>query len=248
MSKAQFEQELPHIQAIPEKNLTYPAIPVDVALQEAEDLLVWCLPDVNQLAKAGLDKKLVDNLPARIGALRHIQSQWQKDYRSLEEAQKEWALKSPAAYDLQTELIHHFLFAYYKEPDLHARTQKIAEGSGHADMIQDLSDLAALGKANQKPLVTIHLDLSLLDKAETMSQQMAVLLANANGKRMEDNKMRLLRDKAFVYMKEAVDEIRRCGQYVFWRDEQKRKGYYSKYNKLRRSVKVKPEQNTTETK
>lgn len=248
MSKEQFEQELPQIEAISEKNLSYPAIPVDVALQEAEDLLVWCLPDMDLLVKAGLDKKLVENLPARIGALRYSQSQWQKDFRSLEEAQKEWALKSPAAYDLQTELIHHFLFAYYKEPDLYARTQKIAEGSGHADMIQDLSDLAALGKANQKPLEAIHLDLSQLDKAETMSQQMAVLLANANGKRMEDNKMRLLRDKAFVYMKEAVDEIRRCGQYVFWRDDQKYKGYISKYYKTKNKAKTKVSKKTEDTK
>ncbi len=248
MSKEQFELQQPILEAILEKNVIYPSIPVDVALQEAEDLLVWCLPDIDALIKAGLDKKLVDDLSSRIGALRYVQSQWQKEYRSLEDAQKEWALKSPIAYELRDDLIHHFLHAYYKIPDLYARTQKIAEGSGHADMIQDMSDLSALGKANPQPLVAISLDLSLLDKSETTAQEMAVLLANSNGKRMEDSKTRILRDKAFSHMKIAVDEIRRCGQYIFWRDDQKRKGYVSKYGKSKRTKQAKVDQNIEETK
>ncbi len=248
MSKAQFDQLLPTLEKIPEKQVSYPNIPVDVALQESEDLLVWCQSDKEKLTQSGLDWLIVKDLPVRTGACRYCQSQWQKDYRSVEEAQKEWALKSPDAYVLRNDMIHHFLHAYYKMPDLYARTQKIAEGSGHADMIQDLSDIAALGKANPQPLVAINIDLSLLDKSETTSTEMAVLLANSNGKKMEDNKLRLLRDKAFMHMKEAVDEIRRCGQYAFWKDEQRHKGYISKYNKSRKSGKTKTEQSTEGTK
>lgn len=248
MSKEQFEQKQVTLDAIPEKMVAYPNIPVDIALQESEDLFVWCQADKDLLVKAGLDWKLVEDLPVRAGALRYIQSQWQKEYRSLEDAQKEWALKSPAAYELHDELIHHFFHAYYKLPDLYARTQKIAEGSGHADMIQDLSDLSALGKANTEPLIAINLDLSLLDKSETMAEQMAILLANSNGKKMEDNKMKLLRDKAFTHMKEAVDEIRRCGQYIFWKDEQRRKGYVSKFIKTKNQAKAKTVKNIEETK
>ena len=240
MSKEQFDAKQSAIDAINEKQVVYPNIPVDAALQEAEDLYVWCQADKAALVKAGLDGALIDDLPARTGACRYIQSQWQKEYKSLEEAQKEWSQKSPAAYDLRDELLHHFFHAYYKLPDLYSRTQKIPEGNTHADMIQDLSDLAALGKAYPQPLQAINLDLALLDQAEAMSGQMAVLLANSNGKRLEDNKLRLLRDKAFTHMKEAVDEIRRCGQYVFWRDEQRRKGYTSKYIKLAKQGRTKP--------
>ena len=85
MSKEQFDLKLSTLEAIPEKDVTYPGIPVDAALQEAEDLLVWCLPDMDLLVRSGLDKKLVDDLPTRTGALRYIQSQWQREYRSLEE-------------------------------------------------------------------------------------------------------------------------------------------------------------------
>ena len=109
MSKEQFDLVLANLEAIPEKMVTYPSIPVDVALQESEDLLVWCQLDKDDLVKAGIDWKMVENLPLRIGALRYVQSQWQKDFRSLEDSQKIWALESPLAYDLRNELLHHFL-------------------------------------------------------------------------------------------------------------------------------------------
>jgi hypothetical protein len=132
---------------------------------------------------------------------------------------------------LRDELLHHFFHAYYNFPDLYNHTQQIAEGNTHADMIQDLSDLAALGKDNTDPLKAISVDLSLLDKAETASAIMAKLLAASNGHKLQDNELRVLRDKAYTHMKEAVDEIRRCGQYVFWKDEQRYKGYVSRYMK-----------------
>jgi len=126
MSKQQFDLKKATIEAIGEKQAVYPAIPVDVALQESEDLYVWCQPDKEPLVKAGLDWNMVTDLPVRTGACRYIQSEWQKEYKSLEQAQKEWSEKSPEAYSLRDELIHHFYHAFYKLPDLYSITQKIS--------------------------------------------------------------------------------------------------------------------------
>ena len=60
-----------------------------------------------------------------------------------------------------------------------------------------------------------------------------MLLANANGASGEDADMKEMRDKTYTYMKIAVDEIRNVGQYVFWRDEDRKKGYVSAYHKRR---------------
>lgn len=100
-------------------------------------------------------------------------------------------------------------------------------------MIQDLSDISALGKANPEPLQLISLDLGQLDTAATMAEDMAALLAKANGMRMSDNMLKVQRDKAYTYMKGAVDEIRRQGQYAFWRNNERKKGYVSKYFRQR---------------
>jgi hypothetical protein len=70
-----------------------------------------------------------------------------------------------------------------------------------------------------------------LEVAATTSAEMAELLSLASSERATDNEERVIRDKAFTLLKEAVDQIRTCGQYVFWRDAQRFKGYVSTYNK-----------------
>lgn len=231
MSKKEFELKKVVFETINDNNVKYPGMPIDVALQEAENLNVWCREDKELLIKAGLDWSLVEDLAIRTGACRYAQSLWQKEYRSHEEAQKKWAEQSPEAYNLRDELLHHFFFAFRNATDLHARVKQISKGGSHADMIQDLSDLAALGKANIQNLKAINMDLTLLDKAQNTADAMSELLAKAYSQRMKDNTIRLIRDKAYSHLKEAVDEIRKCGNYVFWKDETRKKGYISKYNK-----------------
>ena len=233
MSLENFNEKKVAIEAIPDNETANPNIPVPVAVQEGEDLYVWAKEDKEELKKAGLDMTLLDELPVRAGALRYIQSIWQKEYNTFEDAQEEWKQRSPEAFDLHDILIHEFLFAYHNYPDLLSKVRTIAEGSSNADMLQDLSDLSVLGKSNPEPLTAISLNMSLLDQAETMVNELSEVLAKANGLRMSDNATKIIRDKAFAYLKQAVDEVRRCGQYKFWRNENRRKGYISKYNKRR---------------
>ena len=39
----------------------------------------------------------------------------------------------------------------------------------------------------------------------------------------------MIRDKAYTLLKWAVDEIRECGRFVFWRTPERLKGYSSPY-------------------
>lgn len=231
MSKEAFESKKAVIEAIAKEKTLYPNMPVGTALQEAEDLLVWCTTDKELLVKAGLNWAFVEDLQARIDALSYVQSLWQNKFKRNDDAPLNWKLQSRAAYNLRDELLHHFFHAYYNFPDLYSRTQRIGKGNTHADMIQDLSDLAALGKANTEPLRAVSIDLSLLDKAETTSAVMAKLLAASNTTKLQKNELVILRNKAYTYMKEAVDEIRRCGQYAFWKDKERYKGYISQFIK-----------------
>ena len=86
----------------------------------------------------------------------------------------------------------------------------------------------------------------MLDIANATSAEMADLLAKANGSRMSDNKLKTLRDQAYTHMKEAVDEIRRHGQYVFWRNEARKKGYVSRYVQAQNSRTRNDEKKTKE--
>jgi len=45
-----------------------------------------------------------------------------------------------------------------------------------------------------------------------------------------------MRDKAYTHLKQAVDQVRECGQYVFWRNEARLKGYGSRYFRKARAA------------
>ena len=71
----------------------------------------------------------------------------------------------------------------------------------------------------------------MLDEAATQADELSVVLAKANGESGDDAGAKDIRDRAYIYMKMAVDEIRATGQYKFWRDEDRKKGYVSAYFK-----------------
>lgn len=105
-------------------------------------------------------------------------------------------------------------------------------------MVQDLNDLAIMGKQNVEQLVAIGFDLTKLDAAAELSDNMAVLLAETNGSCGAGNDSKYLRNQAYTYLKELVDEIRACGKYVFWKDKRRLEGYTSKYwRKMNKSKK-----------
>ncbi len=224
-----YNAKLETIKTIPDEEVKSPNLPVDVALQENENLYQWCLEDAVKLAAAGITLEMLDDFPVRIGACREAESIWNKDFRSQKEAQKEWSVQSPLAYELRDRLLHTMRFAYRKNPTLLKRVAAISDGNGHADMIQDLNDLSVLGKENPEPLTEVSFDLAELDTSGNTSDSMASLLAEANGDKAEQNESKVIRDKAYLYMKEFADEIRTAGKFVFWKDKTRYKGYTSSY-------------------
>jgi len=229
MSQQNYDALKEEITAIPMEEVKIPNMPVHVYLQEASDLGEWSKEDQPKLLAINTAQELFDGLEARIGALRYAQSLWNKERYTKEEAQREWDEKSPDGYDLKDELENDFRFAFRRRSDLLSKVSAIEDGTGHADMVQDLSDLAALGKANLPLLQTINFDETKLTRAENQSTELSTLLAKANGERQDTTEPKVMRDKAYTYLKKAVDEIQAAGKYVFWKDDVRRKGYYSKY-------------------
>jgi hypothetical protein len=234
MSSAEdYQAKIAAIQAIADDQVKSPTMPVDVFLQEVENTYQWVQDDKDKLVAAGLDWTMVDDLPLRAGALREAQSLWYKVRFAREEAQKEWNEKSPDAYDLRDTLLHTFRYAFRNQADLSSRINAIADGSGHADMIQDLNDLSLLGKDHTELLTAVGFDLTLLDTAASLSEELSSLYSEVSTGKNEENTERVIRDKAYIYVKQALDEVRACGQYVFWRDDARLKGYASQYFKKR---------------
>lgn len=217
------------IEAVPNNDVKLPNQPIDECTAQAETLATEAGKDKERLEQAGLNVALIDDLVPLSGALRYCQALWMSEYRARQDAQKEWLEQSPLAYELRDEILHHYNFAYRQLPDLRKKVTRIREGAGHADMIQDLVELAVLGLKNPEPLTAIGFDLSLTQQAESCSRNMSTLLAMANGSKDDSSEIKLLRDKAYTLLAERMATIREHGRYVFWRNEERKEKYLNNY-------------------
>lgn len=235
-NQTDYEQLITEIMAIPNDSIKKPYMPMLNYIEEAEGLCRTSRKDLEKLAAAGLAEDFINDTAARAGACREAQTRWGNELEQKKDAQLEWKGTQEMAYELRDRLLHVFRFAFRNDPVLLKRVREIDEGSSHADMVQDLNDLADLGKKFSQYFQSFDFDPAELDKAAEMSDKVGELLAIANGERREYSEAKLIRDKAYTYLNEAVEEIRQCGKYIFWKDARKLAMYASDYQrKLRKS-------------
>ncbi len=225
-NRSEYEQLEEKINAIPENEIKLPNMPVKQFIIEAETLYNTALADKEKLTARGLKMEVINSLQPGAGALSFIESEWDTDRFDKEEAVKEYEEKAPDAFKFRDLLLAELDFAYDGDTTLESRVNSIKKGEGDADMIQDLMSLAILGKKHANPLRTTKFDLNLLDQAEEMSANMAALLGRANGKHDDDSSNKVLRDKAYTYLKGYVDMVRKYGKFVF-RDDEKHVALYA---------------------
>jgi len=228
--KTDYELHQEEALAIHEADVKEPYMPVGIYIQEAEDLAKWAEKDKEKLLAAGLPEGIIEGIPSKAGALREAQSIWMKEMRERDEAELEWKEKSPEAYEYRDEMLATMRYAFRQRDDLLEKVSMIAEGYGHADMIQDLNDAAVLARENEALIRAIGKDESFWEKGALLSDEMADLRARANGEKYEENQNKLMRDRMYTLLKQDVDEVKACGKYVFRKDKKRLQGYYSRYN------------------
>jgi len=229
-SVEEYNQKLDVIKVITDDQLKATgAIPMGIYIQEAEFLYTWCQDDKEELMAKGLDWTVVEDLPVRCGALRHAEATWTRERFYREEAEKLWLVESPKGYDLRNVIAHHFYYAFRDDTSLINRVNAILDNNTHAGMIQGLYDLSVLGSPNQELLTKIGFDLTLLDQAAQKADELSPIYAAATRDREDFSEFKKIRDQAYTHLKDAVDLVRQCGQYAFWRSEDRLKGYRSNY-------------------
>jgi len=228
-SISDYNEMLSQIQSIPSVKALRPTMPVDVYLQEAEDLYLWCLADQDALVGAGLEMTLINELPVRAGACREAQSLWVINRRMRNHTSVDWKLCLSEATDLRTLLLHSFRYAFRAHNDLLSGIDGISKSNSRSAIVQDLNDLSVLGKSNLDLLKAIRMDIALLETASLKSDQMGDMAGSINSARRHKSEAKVIRNKAFAYLKEAIDPIRHCGKYIFWQNPNRMIGYTSNY-------------------
>ncbi|MCP5048172.1 MAG: hypothetical protein GY940_13455 [bacterium] len=227
-NREKYQLKLEAIRSVPSGEIKAPHhIPVDTYIRESEVLHRWCQSDKEALTAGGLSWELVEDLPLRIGALIEADALWYVRRTKGRETDREWAKRSPAAYKLLRRLLKSFRFAFREHDLLLKAVREVAGKRGHPAMVQDLSNLAALGRKHSPLLEAVGFDLSLLDDASRTSDEMGKLLADTAAGRLETDQTKKIRDQAYTYLKTAVDRVREYGKYVFDRGTPRYNGYVS---------------------
>ncbi|MCW3789588.1 hypothetical protein [Plebeiibacterium sediminum] len=231
-NKESYDQMLEEAKALSAEKIQKFNMPIEAFLQEAEDLNKWSLHDKEKLTETGLPETIFNRLGICTGALREAESIWHEDDRIRNEAEKQWREEKPNGFKFRDDLLHSFRYAYRKDPALLNSVSSIAKGSNIPDMIQDLNDLAVLGRNNLEPLLQIGFEEEQLATAADMSTHLADLRAIVNGDKYNPRINMQIRDAMYTLLKQCVDEIRDCGKFVFRNDPIRLNGYRSQYTKI----------------
>ena len=226
---AYYNEKLPEITAIKDKDIIkFIKIPVAIYIQEAENFCKLYQTDKELFINAGLNWKIIEDIPKRIGALREAEARWNTARLLKQENTKNWQGKANEVYKLRNSLLHKFRYAYRNNQQLKKSVNMIVKNNSYAAAIQNINDLVVFGKKNLKPLNTIKFTLTELNEAALFAKKMADLYAKITAKK-EYHITKKIRNQAYTYLKVIIDETNACGKYVYWYDSEKRKRYTSSY-------------------
>lgn len=228
-TEKEFNAAKPKLFLIKDKDIKIPTIPIKAITQESKDLAEWCAEDKGELVNIGIKEEIIDSLLFRAELLQWTQSNWLNYRFNKAETHRQWLEESEKAYILHKKLLHDFKFAYRNNSEVIRKLKIVRDGSGHADLFQDLSDMAVIGRNNTEELTVMNFDMKLLDEAEEKARRLGTLLAMSRaGETNHGSKD--LRNRAYTYLKIAVDEVRAGGQHLFWHNDDRLRGYKSTYN------------------
>ncbi len=204
-------------------------IPVNTYVEEADALYIWARTDKERLMEMGLAGELLEDIPARAGALREAQSLWMVERMDKFETEKQWEKEYPEAVELYNELVSIYRFAFRKEPGRLKSLKALSRKRTLPFFIQGLNDLGFIGtQADYEPLLTaVRFDRSLAERAVEMADRLAELSGRQSADRSPETSGLVLRNQAYTHLKEAVDQVREFGQYVFKKDKDRLVGYRS---------------------
>jgi hypothetical protein len=228
----------------PNTKIKSPNQSVDAFLTDADNLSKWCLPDKPKLMAAGLDETLFDLLPEQIAACRKAQISWIYYRKSEKKLQTNWKKQSKIAFDLRDTLIADFKYAFRNDATLLELVADTAKHKTITKKIQDLNDLAVLGRSETAALSSINFDTNKLEQAADFVPQISTLYALINKELKETNELLLLRNQSYTALLTTVSEIRKCGVYVFRKDKLRQQGYRDEQRRKRYLKRVAKNQNT----
>lgn len=194
-----------------------PDIPVDVDFQEIRDLLTYIdeHPDVAAtLDEVGLASGILPALRLALPAAIQAQAEW-SILRNPRKPEDQAAIEENGR-KLRTAAIAACRFTLRTHRQVQGALDRIMEGVGTADLVQDLEELALLVEANRDALAPNRRFDAPSQPAKLRTAAQDIRLGLAEYRTSQDQKTVVdLRNRAWTWLETHVTELRDAGRYAF---------------------------------
>lgn len=194
--------------------------PVADILQESRALEV-VIRKVGDALYAGsdLDKSVASSLAARRTMLETTEAAWAK-HRITALPGELRALRTEAE-ELKKDALAALRYFKRGDAEIQRKLDAVVEGSGLADLLDDLHKLSPLLDIEKKALKKADLPKNAAARARELAEHLgggsAERAANTEGGDALE-----LRNRAYWWLREAMDEVRSAGRYVFRKNPRRR--------------------------
>jgi hypothetical protein len=192
-------------------------LPVALILQDAREM-VGLLRKLGKriLERSRLDGSLLEELPARATALDKAELAW-ASARKIQLPTLRKKLRKQAE-ELRSDTIAALRHFALQDTTTQAKLDRIVEGSGLADLIDDLKKLAPLVDRHRPLLGRSGLPEQAAEQLAGLASSLEEATENESAERAGNEEARqalALRNRAYWHLREATDEIRECARYAF---------------------------------
>ena len=205
----------PRLAAMAEAEVLRPAMPIAIYHQEVHDLVAWLRGEGRwaRLEAVGL-RASPAALEEALEASREAQAGWGA-VRSARKPGEQLEVEERAA-ALRAEVTQALRWNLRESRVAMGALDRIAEGQGTADLVQDLDELAALVEANAEAFAADRTFDPAARAAE--ARRVATDVRVGLSEYRTDERMRealSLRDRAWTHLEGLVADVRAAGRYAF---------------------------------
>ncbi len=217
-------------EALPEKTVLTPNLPIGVFLQEAYNIYRFMQDDRERFTAGNFDWNIVEELLKLIGFLRDAEAAlWTMKYGA--PIEKQYRDQHEAAVNAYDRLLKDLTFACRKDSDVmrHIKRNIIIKDNDPASFHQGLANLARFAEGYSESLRRVGSDLRLINDVNRYSGSLPKLFVRFNYRNVAIEEQLNLRNRVYTLLKNTIGEIRDVARYVLADDPRRLRGYASEY-------------------
>lgn len=228
-----FEESKEKIQSIPAEKIVTMNMPLDEAMQEGRRVEALTSKYFNELSKSDINPDLLKSISVRVGAFAYTVALMDSLVKIEQSHSEKFQLLKKEGYATRKQIVSILRYVFRNDKAVLNAIDKINKGKGDLDMIRDLLSSRQLCNDYISRLQEANVDLTILDRADSLYNELSKLVAQLDIDPDKVNESRTLCMKTWTYLWEAMDEIYQAGRFVFFSQPQIEELFYIDYLQMK---------------